>query len=331
MCAIFGFIDTKGYVPYRTMRKFTQKLANAAEERGTDSAGIAYANNGKIIINKKAKPAHKINFFFPYGTRAVLGHTRYATQDDKKFNYNNHPFPGRAGNTEFAMAHNGVLYNDKLLRKEHNLPNTEIETDSYIAVQLAESKGKLDFDSLKFVAEEISGSFVLTYLDTDNNLYIVKGDNPLYLVYFETLGLFVYTSTKSIFENAIKNTQLAKCKYTVIGVNEGEIIKISIDGNFERSKFEVSSYYSALCNRYSFYNYEWYAEDDYCTPADEALLSVCNMYGFTEDDILMLLDYGYTSEEIESMLPHSTMLSEVINEVREYFYYNEMEEEVVYN
>ena len=55
------------------------------------------------------------------------------------------------------------------------------------------------------------------------------------------------------------------------------------------------------------------------------------MYGFTEDDILMLLDYGYTAEEIESMLLHSTMLSEVIKEVREYFYYNEMEEEVIYN
>ena len=330
MCAIFGFIDTKGYIPYRTMRRFTQKLANAAEERGTDSAGIAYVNNGKMIISKKPKSAHKINFFFPYGTRAVLGHTRYATQGDKKFNFNNHPFPGKAGNTEFAMAHNGVLYNDKLLRKEYNLPDTEIETDSYIAVQLAESKGRLDFDSLKFVAEEISGSFVLTYLDTDNNLYIVKGDNPLYLVYFENLGLYVYASTKSIFENAIKNTQFANCKHSVIKVDEGEIIKISTNGKFERLEFESSSYFDALCRQYKFYNYDWYSNDDYCTLAEEELLSVCNMYGFTEDVILMLLDYGYTSEEIEDMLPHAIMLSEVIKEVREYFYCDETEE-VIYN
>ena len=37
-------------------------------------------------------------------------------------------------NTTFALAHNGVLNNDKRLRRQHDLPATKIETDSYIPV-----------------------------------------------------------------------------------------------------------------------------------------------------------------------------------------------------
>ena len=43
-----------------------------------------------------------------------------------------------------ALAHNGVLYNDRELRREQHLPTTPIETDSYIAVQLLEQGQQLD-------------------------------------------------------------------------------------------------------------------------------------------------------------------------------------------
>ena len=43
-----------------------------------------------------------------------------------------------------ALAHNGVLYNDKELRRKQHLPPTPIETDSYIAVQLLEQGQQLD-------------------------------------------------------------------------------------------------------------------------------------------------------------------------------------------
>ena len=148
MCALFGWLDYKGIVSDRLLKKLTQALANAAEERGTDASGIAYVKGGKVTIYKRPKPAHKIRFNAPNGTRAVMGHTRMTTQGNEKFNYNNHPFYGHA-DVNFAFAHNGVLYNDKELRTEKHLPNTQIETDSYIAVQLLEQQGKLDFDSLK--------------------------------------------------------------------------------------------------------------------------------------------------------------------------------------
>lgn len=164
MCALFGWLDYKGIVSDRLLKKLTQALANAAEERGTDASGIAYVKGGKVTIYKRPKPAHKIRFNAPNGTRAVMGHTRMTTQGNEKFNYNNHPFYGHA-DVNFAFAHNGVLYNDKELRTEKHLPNTQIETDSYIAVQLLEQQGKLDFDSLKSMAESVQGSFCFTALD----------------------------------------------------------------------------------------------------------------------------------------------------------------------
>ena len=92
MCALFGWLDYKGIVPYKILQKLTQALANAAEERGTDAAGISYVKDKKITIFKRSKPAHRIKFNAPDKTRAIMGHTRMATQGDKKHNYNNHPF-----------------------------------------------------------------------------------------------------------------------------------------------------------------------------------------------------------------------------------------------
>ena len=91
MCSLFGWLDYQGIVPYKIKRKLTQALANAAEERGTDAAGISYINNGKVVIYKRPKPAHKLHFNPPEGTVAVMGHTRMTTQGNEKFNYNNYP------------------------------------------------------------------------------------------------------------------------------------------------------------------------------------------------------------------------------------------------
>ena len=41
MCSLFGWLDYQGIIPHKVLRKLTQALANAAEERGTDAAGIS--------------------------------------------------------------------------------------------------------------------------------------------------------------------------------------------------------------------------------------------------------------------------------------------------
>ncbi len=87
MCALFGWLDVKKIVPHKVLKRLTQELANAAEERGTDASGISYVKNGKVTIFKRPKPAHKLKFSFPENTRAVMGHTRLTTQGNQKFTF----------------------------------------------------------------------------------------------------------------------------------------------------------------------------------------------------------------------------------------------------
>ena len=181
-----------------------------------------------------------------------MGHTRFATQGSHKKNDNNHPFPGKADKA-FAFAHNGVLYNDVLLRRQEQLPDTAIETDSYIAVQLLEKYGHLDMQSLQSMAEAVCGSFVFTLLDEDDTLYLIKGANPLLLIHFETLGLYVYASTGSILKTALQRVGLLKEPFTVLETSEGDILRIDKTGSVSSSAFRVSSwdYYRIGATGYS--------------------------------------------------------------------------------
>ena len=266
----------------------------------------AYVKNGKMTIFKRPKPAHKLRFNTPSGTRAVMGHTRMTTQGNEKFNYNNHPFYGHADGN-FAFAHNGVLYNDIELRKEKHLPKTKIETDSYVAVQLIEQQGKLNFDALKNMAESVQGSFCFTVLDENNTLYIVKGSNSMCLLHFVGLGLYIYASTESILTRALWKVGLLKLKYEQISLKEGDMICINKNGELSESSFAMQNDFRNVVWQYS--DYDW--EDDY-TQQEELLLEMCGCYGVSEEDVLLLLDYGYSADEIEEMLCDTTFLHDTL-------------------
>ena len=309
MCSLFGWLEYQGIIPHKVLRKLTQALANAAEERGTDAAGISYVHGKDVVIFKRPKPAHKLHFSIPERTVAVMGHTRMTTQGDEKHNYNNHPFPGLAGETSFAFAHNGVLWNDKELRKDKQLPDTHIETDSYVAVQLLQQSDKLDFDSLKNMAETVEGNFTFTVLDQNNNLYIIKGSNPMCLLHFPALGLYVYASTESIMKNALKRVGLHKFAYERVQTDEGDILRINKTGVIERAEFEPRLFRS----RYGGWH-DWEAE--YYSVHEELLLAYCGCYGVDSSDVELLLEYGYTCDEIEEMLADHDLLRETLHEIK---------------
>lgn len=309
MCSLFGWLDYQGIVPHKALRKLTQALANAAEERGTDAAGISYVHGNDVVIFKRPKPAHKLHFSIPERTVAVMGHTRMTTQGDEKHNYNNHPFPGVAGDTSFAFAHNGVLWNDKELRKEKQLPDTHIETDSYVAVQLLQQSDKLDFDSLKNMAETVEGNFTFSVLDQNNKLYIIKGSNPMCLLHFPALGIYVYASTESIMKNALKRIGLHKFVYERVQTDEGDILRIDKTGVIERAEFEPKLFRSRYCGWH-----DWEAE--YYSVHEELLLAYCGCYGVDSSDVELLLEYGYTCDEIEEMLADHDLLNEALRDVK---------------
>ena len=208
MCAIFGLLDYKGNLTASQKLHLVRELGTAAEIRGTDATGIAYFQRDKLCIQKAPKPAHKMKYRIPAEVQYIMGHTRMTTQGKASKNQNNHPFPGKAGDQKFALAHNGVLTNDWNLRFSEILPKTDVETDSFVAVQLIEKQKEVSFQSLKTMAEKVEGSFTFTILDQDNNLYFVKGENPLTIYHYPKLGVYLYAFTSEILDKCSQNGQL---------------------------------------------------------------------------------------------------------------------------
>jgi len=140
MCALYGFINYGKILSKKELKKLVRNLSISSELRGTDASGVAYVRNGKIVIYKKPQPSHEVNFYFPSDITILTGHTRMATHGDARNNYNNQPFVGHTAEGDFALCHNGVLFNYEQVQKQEQLLKTKIKTDSYTAVQLIEKK-----------------------------------------------------------------------------------------------------------------------------------------------------------------------------------------------
>lgn len=251
MCCLFGLLDIKHYLSPREKNQILSVLGTFCEARGIDATGYAYVFGRNLIIKKKAVPAHEMPFNIPKDAHAIMGHTRMTTQGSAARQRNNHPFLGKLPKQQFALAHNGVLTNDKHLRKSENLPQTHIETDSYVAVQLIEKQNTLDFSSLRTMAEKVKGTFTFTIMDLKNNLYIIKRNNPLCLYYFPKKGVYIYASTRAILEAALDVLGYLDQYHEDIPIEEGEIVRIDAAGRITRDRFQPP----VSTNYYDFYGY----------------------------------------------------------------------------
>lgn len=301
MCCLFGLFDYGCTFTGKQKARMIRALATSAESRGTDASGIAYNSGGKLHICKRPLPGHLLPLYIPDDAAVVMGHARMTTQGNEKRNYNNHPFPGQAGNTAFALAHNGVLHNDRKLRKSLKLPRTKIETDSYVAVQLLQQKRALNFDSLKYMAEQVEGSFSFTILDERDRLYFVKGDNPLCICHFPKAKLYLYASTEKILADALMQVPNSLGEMEKIHPEGGELLMIAPNGKQKRSAFQYDA-------PMAFRGFEYWGWPDRRSRNRgrnsyiAALKTVAGAYGYSSEQIDCLLDEGFEPEEIEEYL-----------------------------
>lgn len=302
MCCLFGFVDYAHKLTRKQRLRLLTALSVASEERGTDATGIAYNLDGKQTIYKRPLPAHLMWYRVPAAPSIVMGHTRMTTQGSEKQNQNNYPFHGMAGSARFALAHNGVLFNDKALRKRFKLPATSVETDSYVAVQLLEQYGQVNFDSLRFMAEELEGSFTITVLTDRDELYFVKGNNPLAIHHYPQYGLYVYASTEEILMEGLVKSGIRLGIKEQVRIYTGDILRIDAHGKVTRSGFNDEKLYPTFGSPgygWALYHYPGVSEED--TYISD-LKAVASCYGVSEDDIDDLLAEGITPEEIEEYL-----------------------------
>ena len=304
MCGLYGFVNYSGN-KQKKLSDLTNALAEQSAVRGIDATGIAFCDSSGINILKESKSAYNLDFKHSDEICSLTGHTRHSTQGSEKRNYNNHPFPGKCKNSNFALSHNGVLTNDKKIRKKFKLPKTKIETDSYIAVQLLESQKKLDFDSIKYMAEKTEGSFSYSILDDKNNIWLVKGESPLSILHFPKQKMYVYASTDEILYKSLVDyqplfTALKKGEFEEIKIDDGDILKIRPDGGLEKKTFEYHYYYSRgwwdygiISNKKSDSKQDDYAED---------LKMVASYYGYYPEEVDELIKSRFSYDEIEEYL-----------------------------
>lgn len=299
MCAIFGVLDYQGKLTPPQRIGLFRELADAAQARGTDASGVAYVHNGSVQIQKAPRPACKMRWRIPPQARYLMGHTRMTTQGAASRNYNNHPFPGRAGSQPFALAHNGVIYNDVELRKARNLPATKIETDSYVAVQLLEGQGGLSMDGLRQMAEALRGTYTLTVLDGDNTLYFVRGNNPLAIRLYPRLGCYLYASTDEILNAALAGLGLSGLSYTEVPIGQGEIMAIDAQGRRTASRFDDAHIQTQFC-------FDWGWSGPVCEYDADSYLEMVVEYGkrrgVPERELRLLTEAGYDALDLEEMI-----------------------------
>lgn len=99
-------------------------------------------------------------------------------------------------------------------------------------------------------------------------------------------------------------------KYQIIKLTEGDIIFINKNGKIDYAEFEASKF--EYLTRFRCSNIE-----DYYTCQEEMLLEICGCFGVSEEDVLLLLDYGYTADYVEEMLMDSDSLEDALSGIKE--------------
>ena len=176
MCGIVAAASNRNVVPI-LLDGLTR-----LEYRGYDSAGIALAENNKILrIRRQGKVSElqktvkkEQNFKSPIG----VAHTRWATHGEpSEINAHPHISGDDYSNNEIALVHNGIIENfadirEKLIAEGYLFSS---KTDSEVIVHLIHFYRK-DHDLIGAVAHattDLVGDFAITVIEASNPNVVV--------------------------------------------------------------------------------------------------------------------------------------------------------------
>ena len=126
------------------------------------------------------------------------------------------------------------------------------------------------------------------------------------------MNVNIYASTTAILTAALKAVKLAvRCEE--VPVNDGNIIRIDSDGKLSVSTFEAQVQHFDWHYLYRLYGYDFEDKDEDYT---NDLLMICGCYGVAREDVELLLELGYSTDEIEEMLLDSDLFEQTMNEVK---------------
>ena len=153
------------------------------------------------------------------------------------------------------------------------------------------------------MAETVMGSFTFTVLDNSDNLYFIKGDNPLCIYHFANRGFYIYASTKDIADKALRRLGLNKKKHEEIPSRCGDIILIDKKGKISTSKFDTTGIHNQYFGYFKPYSYSFVENRRYEPDENhiQIIKEMASAFGYTSEDIDDLLVEGFTLDEIEGI------------------------------
>ena len=120
------------------------------------------------------------------------------------------------------------------------------------------------------------------------------------LIHFPKYKLYVYASTDEILFKALIGTKLfneiKKGDFEEIEIASGEIISIFTCGKILRDKFDYTDY-----SHFGLWDWSRYGLNDNNDYIND-LKSVSKYYGYEPDDIDVLIEEGFTPDEIEEYI-----------------------------
>lgn len=179
MCGIIGYSGSEADA-INVILEGLEKL----EYRGYDSAGIAFLDGNKIIIEKKEGKLQNLKEHLKdVATKSNLGigHTRWATHGVPT-DRNSHPHYSE--NKDVVLVHNGIIENYQELKNELLASGVKFssDTDSEVVAQLFSKLFDGDLlSTLNKVIEKIRGSYALAIIHKDfpNKMICCKNHSPL--------------------------------------------------------------------------------------------------------------------------------------------------------
>ena len=219
MCGIVGYAGRKNVI------KNIMTGLKSLEYRGYDSAGIAYMNDGKITILKKAGPIRNLEELIDYESAANLGisHTRWATHGGAN-DTNAHPH--KQG--KITLVHNGIIENYNSLKKELEEKNYifKSETDTEVAAAYIDYLYNSEKDMIKVlskITDIFKGSYAFNIINEDepDTIYGIRKDSPLIVGVSEDNGNMLASDIPAILH--VTNKYVVLNKYDIVVLKENSV------------------------------------------------------------------------------------------------------------
>ena len=175
MCGLYGFTGKAARM--ETLRQ----VAKVAMRRGGDAFGVYHRHKGRnpSLSHRVSKHQNPVIDMIDASTGAnfVIGHARMATCGSAYEVKEAHPFHrGRV-----ILAHNGILWNDTELAREHGVrPKTSCDTEvlALICAKFYEQSNDL-VDSVRRTIELAPGAALLVTAEDSDLLVAGRHGNPL--------------------------------------------------------------------------------------------------------------------------------------------------------